>query len=108
MTREQIKKELGRLNISQKIILWNEYSENGCLGREIFRNDDEFLETYLPDSKEFSEKARQGDYRKRDKYVSFDGYENLQSFNNIKDLNSPYSTDELVTALEKGWVKFHK
>lgn len=99
------KREVGRLTTSEKIDLWNEYQRNGNYEGEIFINDDEFVETYCPDALEYRERVKFGDYRQTDKYVCFDGYANLVSFNTIEDANCPYNEDELVDALVRGYVQ---
>lgn len=105
MTESLAKREVKHLTTSEKIDLWNEYQRNGSCGGEIFLNDEEFIETYCPDSLEYRDRVRFGDYRPNDKYVSFDGYANLVSFSVLKDTNCPYNEDELVDALVKGYVQ---
>lgn len=75
------------LSDNEKIGLWNEYcSENGYED-EIMENDEDFFNTYFENNPESAVRAAfYGDYRYMDTYVKFNGYGNLESFNNALDI----------------------
>ena len=71
------------LSDNEKVSLWNEYCSEESIDSEIFTNDDEFFEMFFANDVIKAVQATQyGKYNYSDDYVMFDGYGNLDSFNN--------------------------
>jgi hypothetical protein len=68
-------------SIEDKIRLHNEYcSENDYMDDYIYENDEDFLNEHFSSPDKAVRAAIYGDYRYMDNYVVFNGYANLESF----------------------------
>ena len=71
------------LSDNEKVSLWNEYCSEESIDGEIFVNDEEFFEMFFVNDVIKAVQATQyGKYNYSDEYVVFNGYGNLDSFNN--------------------------
>ena len=81
-TIEAITDYITSLNDDEVINLHNQYCQScNYSDNEIYENEDEFFETYFQKPLEAIRSVFYGDYRYMDKYVMFNGYGNLESFN---------------------------
>lgn len=72
------------LSDSEKITLWNEYQGAISSDSHIYENDEDFFnEHFSGDAIRAVRAAHYGEYSYSDTYVSFDGYANLESFNDV-------------------------
>ena len=70
------------LSDSEKLSKWNEYCSENNLEDEIYENDDEFFDMFFENQPAKAVQcAIYGDYNWSHKYVKFNGYGNLESFN---------------------------
>jgi len=71
---------------SDLLTIHNTYSQENSSDDEIYNNDEDFFNTFF-DGKvlEAVRAVCFGDYRYSDDYVMFNGYANLESFNNVSD-----------------------
>ena len=85
-TLEDIKLHLESLNDEDLVQVHNEFcrSANYC-DDEIHNNDEEFFEIFLPKSTDAIRACQYGDHRYTDEFVQFNGYANLESFNDPTD-----------------------
>ena len=79
---EYLTKKLASLPIEALIGHWNEYCYNCCTEDAIYENDAYFFEEQLCGISAYGvlQMCHYGNYRFFDKYVKFDGYGNLKSF----------------------------
>lgn len=77
---------LNGLTSSELVERWNEYAREHDGDNEIFNNDEDFFNTFF-DGKvlEAIRAISFGDYRYNDDYIKFDGYANLETFNDPSD-----------------------
>jgi len=94
---------LNSLSTDNVVSLWNEYcSANGNECNTIYHNNQEFFNTESYFNSNFStvydiiKAVAKGDYNITDKYVCFDDYGTLISFNGLDERNSPFSSNELL------------
>jgi len=94
---------LNSLSTDDVVALWNEYcSTTGNECNTIYHNNQEFFNTdYYFNSNSSTvydviKAVSKGDYTITDKYVCFDDYDTLISFNGIDERNSPYLYNELL------------
>lgn len=83
-TLEAITDYLNELNNADLVAIHNEYCQScNYSDNEIYSNDEEFFNTYF-DGKvlEAVRAVSFGEYRYQDEYVIFNGYGNLETFNN--------------------------
>jgi hypothetical protein len=76
---------IDNMTSSELIDLNNTYCQSvNYSDSEIYSNDEEFFETYFANETLRAIQATQyGDYRYSDKYVTFNGYGNLDSFSHM-------------------------
>ena len=86
------------LNDSEKITLWNEYQSEISSDSQIYDNDEDFFHIYFAKAIDAVRAAHYGEYNYSDTYVSFDGYANLESFN---DVDNQIDFDDLSDWLEE-------
>lgn len=98
-TIEQITETLESLNDNELVDLWNNYQDNASKGQQVYEFDDEFFETYFTSP---SEAARATFFGKIDnwnaKYVTFNGYGNLEASNYLSNLISIYDLANHIEA----------
>ena len=77
-----VKEYLAGLSNSDLVNTWNENAREHDSDNEIYNNDEDFFQTFF-DGKlmEAIRSISYGDYNYSHEYVKFDGYANLQSFN---------------------------
>lgn len=85
-THEAVVEYLKDLSNSDLVYAHNQYCEN-CNDNDdsIYANDDEFFEVFFTKPLEAIRAAFYGDYRYSDDWVMFNGYANLESFNDPSD-----------------------
>jgi hypothetical protein len=85
-TIEDVREHLNNLSNEELISLHNQYCESvNDMDSQIFNNDEEFFEVYLPKSTDAIRACQYGDHRYADNFVQFNGYANLESFDNVSD-----------------------
>lgn len=87
------------LHSKEKLDYYNRYCEyNNDSDSIIYPNDDDFLETMFGDNvSDLARAITYGDYNYTDKYVKFNGYGNLQSYNGLQAaLEDNFVDDELI------------
>jgi hypothetical protein len=99
-TYKEFEKEMiDDLDNDEKLDLYNQYCEyNNDLESMIYPNDDDFLETMFgSDVSAVAKAITYGDYKYNDKYVKFNGYGNLQSYNGLQAaLEDNFDYDDLI------------
>lgn len=96
-TEEAIKEHIESLSNSELVSLWNEYcQETGNGDDEIHSNDEDFFNTFFSEVMEVVRAISYGEYNYSDKFVKFNGYANLESFNDPSD---SIDIDTLVNAI---------
>lgn len=71
------------LSDSEKISLWNEYQYETSSESQIYENEEDFFDTFFTKAIDAVRAAHFGEYNYHDTYVSFDGYANLESYNDV-------------------------
>ena len=97
MTKELLYQDLSDLEPGDLIEIHNCYCELINSEDQIHINDEMFFEIFFP-NKPFSEvyqRVIHGSYNWQDKYVKFDGYANLESFNSY-DIENHIHVGELL------------
>jgi len=86
-TIEDITEYLNELTTSELVIIHNEYCQSTNMNdEEIYNNDEEFFEIFFEGKVLDAVRAvSYGEYKYTDDYVLFNGYGNLESFNNPTD-----------------------
>ena len=75
-----VKEQLEESEFSLVLEAYNKYcSDNNY--EEFWINDEEFFDTFFPNSMEAVRATTYGDYRYTDDYVKLNGYENIDSYN---------------------------
>lgn len=83
---EAIKEYLTDLTDLDLVNTWNEYAREHDSDNEIYNNDEEFFEVFFSGRTMDAIRAvSYGDYRYQDEYIKFNGYANLETFNNAED-----------------------
>ena len=73
---------LHELSSDELVNVHNQYCQNcNYPDDEIYNNDEEFFKTFFTEPVEAVRASFYGDYRYCDEYVMFNGYGNLESFN---------------------------
>lgn len=81
--KEAVIEYLENLSDSELVQAHNTYCQNAGYGdNEIFDNDEEFFETHFSKAHDAIRAAFYGEYEYGHDYVTFNGYANLDSFNN--------------------------
>lgn len=86
-TTEAITDYLNGLDNSELVNVHNQYCQNAnCSDDEIYSNDEEFFNIFFEGKVLEAVRAVSfGEYRYQDEYVIFNGYANLETFNNPAD-----------------------
>lgn len=87
------------LHSKEKLDYYNRYCDyNNDFNSIIYPNDDDFLKTvFNSDAVALAKAITYGDYKYNDKYVKFNGYGNLQSYNGLQAaLEDNFVDDELI------------
>ncbi len=112
-----IREHLDTLPEHEIVNLWNRYcQENNDPDGEIWTNDEEFFEIFFTKPLDAVRAAHYGEYNFADDFVKFNGYGNLESFNNpyyhiddaamINDIiEQPevYDLEGLIDELNEAW-----
>jgi len=81
-----IELDFENLSDGEKLGLWNEYCSEERSDDEIWDNDEEFFNIFFGGKVlEAVRAVSYGEYNYCDDYVRFNGYGNLESFNNVMD-----------------------
>lgn len=82
---DTIIEELENMTNEALMKLHNQYCESiNDMDSQIFNNDEEFIEIFFSDRPtEFQRACEYGDFRYRDTFVQFNGYANLDSFDDV-------------------------
>ena len=81
--------------------VWNEYCEKSNKDERIYPNDEYNLNELFSSVGEFARSARYGDFHFAQKYMTFNGYGNIVTFNTINNVNCPIDVDALANYLIK-------
>ena len=97
-TYDAIKEHFENLDDYDIVQAHNQRCENtNCMDDEIHYNDDEFFEVYFTKPIDAVRAANYGEYNYSDTWVKFNGYGNLESFDNPHD---EIDIDEIVSDAE--------
>lgn len=98
MTEEKIMEAINHEMDNVDIInLWNEcVFETNLPGDEIFDNDETFFEETFSSPYDAVLAVTNGEYNECEKYIAFDGYDNVVTFDYWDDENSPIDIGSLV------------
>lgn len=97
--QEKIFQALENLNESDKLALWNDYATEQAPDDYIYTVDDLDFNELFTSAQAAVDAVLHGDFSSMDEYCSFDGYENLRSFDDLEDAYSPYDEDVLAEYL---------
>ncbi len=79
---ESVKEYLNDLTNDDLVNIWNEYAREHDSDNEIYNNEEEFFQTFFDGRlMEAIRAIAFGEYRYQDEYIKFDGYANLETFN---------------------------
>ena len=93
---DKLKEAFKEINDEELIELWNEYCRESKSEDEIYHNDDNVLEDLFSEIGECVRAIFYGDYNYSHKYMQFNGYANLESFDYILER---IDQDELADSL---------
>lgn len=79
--------------------VWNDYCKEFNWDDQIYPNNEYMLDDLFSSVWEFARSASYGDYHLNQKYMAFNGYGNLVTFNTINDDNCPIDVDALANYL---------
>lgn len=79
--------------------VWNEYCEKSNEDERIYPNDEYNLNELFSSVGEFARSASYGDFHFSQKYMTFNGYGNIVTFNTINNDNCPIDVNALVNYL---------
>lgn len=83
---EAVKEYLESLKNSDLVSTWNEYAREHDADNEIYYNEEDFFQTFFDGRLMEAIRAISfGEYRYQDEFVKFDGYANLETFNDPSD-----------------------
>lgn len=91
----KIKERLNSLQDHDKLTLWNDWCSEHAPDDELFYNNAEFYDTYIPHSADLVDKIHDGEYKTQDEYVFFDEYGLISTCPYIDSENSPFDIDTL-------------
>lgn len=94
--QEKILQALENSSESDKLAMWNDYANEMCPDDYIYPVDDLDFDELFTSAQAAVDAVLHGDFSSMDEYCSFDGYENLRSFNDLEDPYSPYCDEELA------------
>ena len=86
-TTEAIIEALENMSNEELLTVHNQFCENiNDMDSQIFYNDEDFFETFFNGrTSELVRACQYGDHRYSDKFVQFNGYANLESFDHVHD-----------------------
>lgn len=97
MTEEKIAEKLGVMETERIIELWNECIEyTGYTDDEVYENGEDFFNEMFRNPYDAAMSVAFGNWKCSDRYVVFNGYANVESFNYWQDANSPIDVDVLA------------
>lgn len=97
--QEKILKALNELNNAEKLAIWNDYAQEVAPDDYIYPMYGFDFDAVFSSPTAAVDAVLNGDFDQLDNYVSFDGYENLSSFNCLDDVRSPYNEEVLADYL---------
>lgn len=97
--QEKILKALNKLNDADKLAMWNDYASEQAPDDYIYIVDNLDFDELFTSAQAAVDAVLHGDFSSMDEYCSFDGYENLRSFDDLEDAYSPYDADVLADYL---------
>lgn len=93
---EDITEYLKSLSDLDKLSLWNGRARELCPDKEVFYNNGEFYDMFIPESRDLVDKIHDGQYKTQDKFVFFDEYGLISTCEYIDDANSPFDIEQLA------------
>ena len=97
--QEKVLEALENSSESDKLVMWNAYANAQLLDDYIYTVDDFNFDDLFASANAAVNAVIHGEFSRLDKYVTFDGYGNLRSFNDVEDVYSPYDADALADYL---------
>ena len=94
--QEKILEALENSSESDKLVMWNAYANAQLLDDYIYTVDDFNFDDLFASANAAVNAVIHGKFSPLDTYVTFDGYGNLRSFNDLEDPYSPYCDEELA------------
>lgn len=98
-TLEKVLQALNAASESDKLAMWNNYASEQAPDDYIYNVDDLDFDELFTSAQAAVDAVLHGDFSSMDEYCSFDGYENLRSFDDLEDAYSPYDADVLADYL---------
>lgn len=86
-------------SMDDAVKVWNEYCEKSNEDEYIYPNEEYMLNELFSSVGEFARSARYGDFHFAQKYMTFNGYGNIVTFNTINNVNCPIDVNALVNYL---------
>ena len=100
MTREEkVLQALENLDEFDALVIWNDYASEQSPDDYIYVVDELDFDALFTSAQAAVDAVLHGDFSSMDKYCSFDGYENLRSFDCLYDAYSPFDADILADYL---------
>lgn len=97
MTEEKIIEKIGVMETEHVIALWNECIEyTGYTDDRVYENGEDFFNEMFRNPYDAAMGVAFGNWRCSDRYVVFNGYANVESFQYWQDSNSPIDVDVLA------------
>lgn len=97
--QEKVLEALENSSESDKLVMWNGYANAQLLDDYIYTVDDFDFDDLFTSANAAVNAVIHGKFSQLDKYVTFDGYGNLRSFNDLEGVYSPYDADALADYL---------
>ena len=97
--QEKVLQALENLDEFDVLVMWNDYASEQSPDDYIYTVDDFDFDAVFSSPTAAVDAVLNGDFSSMDKYCSFDGYENLRSFDCLYDAYSPYDVDVLAAYL---------
>lgn len=97
--QEKILEALRDASDYDKLAMWNDYAQEYCPDDYIYTVADLDYDELFTSAKDAVMAVLNGNFSTSDWLCRFDGYGNLQSFNEVDDIESPYYDEELADYL---------
>lgn len=88
-------------SMDDAVKVWNEYCKKSNKDEYIYPNEEYMLNELFSSVEEFARSAMYGDFHFAQKYMTFNGYGNIVTFNTINNVNCPIDVDALANYLIK-------
>lgn len=97
--QKKILEALRNSSESDKLAMWNDYANAQLSDDYIYSVNDFDFDDVFSSANDAANAVIHGNFSPLDTYVTFDGYGNLRSFNDLEGVYSPYDADALADYL---------